>query len=386
MQYLLADVIYTAKQVVFDTIVVVGDDGEILDFLPEDRVDESKVNYMRGALCPGFVNTHCHLELSYLHQKIEEGKGLSQFIKDIEKHKNVTDEFVLHCIAKGDEEMHRNGIVAVGDICNTASTFHTKAKSKIAYHNFIEVYSFLPDRAERAFAKGLELYQQAASPKSIVPHAPYSMSHELMRLVNVHASDHHSILSIHNQESQSENDMFLTKSGDIIERFQQWGFDVDFWKASGKTSIHYSLEQLTAATSLQFVHNTFSTLADIQHAQQVHPQLYWCICANANKYIENKLPMLTDWINQKCQITVGTDSLASNWSLNLIDEWKTIQAAYPDVDIPQLVQWSTLNGAQYLGMDKQLGSIEVGKRPGINLIEGLEDSKITANTRITKII
>ena len=386
MQFLLADVVYTAKQVLHDTVVVVSDDGTILDLLPSNSVDPIKVKPLKGALCPGFVNAHCHLELSYLFQKIDEGKGLSQFISDIEKHKNVTNEFVLDCIQKADEEMFNNGIVAVGDICNTNATFSTKKTSRMAYHNFIEVYSFLPDRAERAFAKGLELFHQAAQPKSIVPHAPYSMSLELMQRVREHALEKASILCVHNQESKSENEMFQTKTGDIIERFRNWGFDIEFWKATGKSSIHYCLDQLPSTNHLQLVHNTFSEVADIKYAQLNHPNLFWCLCANANKYIEGTLPLIPEWVKNKCQITLGTDSLASNWSLNLLDEWRTILSFYPDIAIAELVEWTTWNGAEFLQMSSTLGSIEVGKKPGLNLISGIEYNKLSSSTQIIKII
>lgn len=43
---------------------------------------------------------------------------------------------------------------------------------------------------------------------SITPHAPYSVSNELMSLIKNEAEEQNSILSIHNQETESENELF----------------------------------------------------------------------------------------------------------------------------------------------------------------------------------
>jgi cytosine/adenosine deaminase-related metal-dependent hydrolase len=66
---------------------------------------------------------------------------------------------------------------------------------------------------------------------------------------------------------------------------------------------------------------------------------------------------------------IGTDSYASNWSLSVLDELKTIQQHHPEIPLEEMLGWATLNGARALQMDKHLGSFEKGKKPGVVLIK-----------------
>ena len=86
-------------------------------------------------------------------------------------------------------------------------------------------------------------------------------------------------------------------------------------------------------------------------------------------YIEGKLPEYQNFISNDCKMTVGTDSLTSNWQLSILEELKTIEQHYPDIEVFELLKWATLNGAKALGFDENLGSLEVGKSPGIVLLE-----------------
>ena len=78
-------------------------------------------------------------------------------------------------------------------------------------------------------------------------------------------------------------------------------------------------------------------------------------------------------------MTIGTDSLTSNWQLSILEEIKTIRKYASYVSLDTLLEWATINGAKALGFDHKLGSIEVGKKPGLvgmdkdlnNLVRGL---------------
>jgi imidazolonepropionase-like amidohydrolase len=65
---------------------------------------------------------------------------------------------------------------------------------------------------------------------------------------------------------------------------------------------------------------------------------------------------------------------------------RTIQAKFPTISTRQLIEWGTLNGAKYLGIDDEKGSIEPGKTPGLNLITGLDGLKITPETKVRKLV
>jgi len=93
------------------------------------------------------------------------------------------------------------------------------------------------------------------------------------------------------------------------------------------------------------------------------------MCPNANLYINDQLPAIDLFIKHNCEIVLGTDSLASNHHLSILEEIKTIRERFPNIAADQLLQWATINGAKALQIDKLLGSFEPGKQPGVILCE-----------------
>jgi cytosine/adenosine deaminase-related metal-dependent hydrolase len=120
------------------------------------------------------------------------------------------------------------------------------------------------------------------------------------------------------------------------------------------------------------VHNTVSEQQDIDFVQQYFNHAYWCLCPNANLYIEKQLPDIELFRRNNCRITIGTDSLASNHTLSILDEIKSIHQYFPQIPLTELLKWSTLNGAEFLGQEQKLGSFVKGKRPGVVLIENAD--------------
>ncbi len=371
MRFITADKIFPiSAEPLSNSVLVVKDDGTISDLVALDQVEAGKLERLKGWIVPGFVNTHCHLELSYMKGKIPAGGGLHHFIKEVEQLKKPGDEEVQQAIKDADAEMQKHGIVAVGDICNTSNTFAFKERSRILYHNFIEVYAFDESRAENAFERGLKLQNELKIKvlSSITPHAPYSASKKLLKLFSEHANKNSSILTIHNQETFDEDVFFKEKKGSILDRLNFFGIDTSQWEAPGISSLHYVLPQLPTENNLLLVHNTFSSQEDISFANKYNKHLYWCFCPNANLYIENKLPNVHTFLDENCRITLGTDSYAGNWSLSILDEIKTLKKHFPKIRVEEFFKWATLNGAEFLRLDGIFGTLEKNKRPGLNLI------------------
>jgi len=103
------------------------------------------------------------------------------------------------------------------------------------------------------------------------------------------------------------------------------------------------------------------------------------LCPLSNYFIENKYPDLTNFIPFSDKVTIGTDSLASNNTLSILEEMKALVKIKADLSFEKVLQWATLNGAKALQLDRNIGSIEIGKKPGINLITDFD----FANTNIT---
>lgn len=355
-------------------VVVTDEEGQILEIAsPPNPLSfgEGEVEYYPGIIVPGFVNTHCHLELSHLKGAIPEKSGLDEFIMGIESLRTSGEEEIIKAAEKADAEMYREGIVAVGDISNKNFTFRTKAKSKIHYYTFIELLGFHPSRAEYAFEKGLQLAGELDKENvSLTMHAPYSASVLLLQKIRKHAEENNSVLTMHNQENADENLLFLNKTGKILKRLEALGIDASFFEPTGKTSLRSVLPYLPAKNKIQFVHNVHTSAEEIDEALKYNPNLFWCFCPNANLYIEDRLPDIKMFYDKKLKITLGTDSLASNHQLSMKEEIKTIQKNFPSIPFEEILRWTTLNGAELLGISEQYGSIEKGKQPGLVNIQG----------------
>ncbi len=407
MRKISADYIFPiASEPIKNGVITVDDDGVIVETSPPAPLLEKKergVEYYEGIICPGFVNTHCHLELSHMRAQVSENLGMTGFIKEIiTKRSNFSEAEIEQKITTAEAEMIKNGIVAVGDISNNNSTFKQKAKGNLIYYTFIEAFDLNPDKAEEVFENAISLKKQLIElstlnfelQTSIIPHAPYSVSEKLFELISDEAIKNNSIISIHNQESLGESELFISHSGPMYETFSKMGIDMNRIPKTGLNSLRTTLPKLPASQKILLVHNTYTSEADIKFAENRYksaiknPQsaiLYWCTCPNANLYIENKLPNYTYFINANAPVTIGTDSLASNWSLSILDELKIITKHYPQIPLQTLLTWATKNGADFLGFN-QLGTIEKGKKPGLNLLKNVVGMKLSENTVVQKIV
>ncbi len=393
MRKISADWVYPIQiPPIREGVVLLDEQGTVAAVTTREEHDPNSLEIYQGALVPGFVNTHCHLELSHLKGQVESGTGLLPFLKAVVALREVDQEVIQAAIREGDRYMYEAGIVAVGDIANKLDTLAVKKESAIRYYSFVEMFDFMqPSMTEQVFAQYHAVYEQQSRDNrnrvSCVPHAPYTVSPGLFAKINETNPPEGITVSIHNQETAAENQLFLNKEGDFLEFYRHFGFGSDHLQETGQTSIHYALAHMNPKCRTLFVHNTMTTPADIQAAHRWNPEVYWATCPNANLYIENRLPNYQFFIDEGAKVTIGTDSLTSNWQLSVLEEMKTISTYQSYVPLNELLRWATLNGAEALGYEADLGSLEPGKTPGINLLSlEPEDPRITSDTQVKRIV
>ena len=226
MRKITADWVYPiANAPIQNGVLTINDSGEILAIDVRSNHNMGDLEVYKGILVPGFVNTHCHLELSHMKGVAPTGTGLLPFLKTVVNHRNVSEKKIQEAIQKGDKEMREGGIVAVGDISNKTDTANAKDDSRIRYYTFVEMFDFMQeDWAENTFNDYWKVFEgqsdKNGNRKSPVPHAPYTVSRNLFhKLRTVQSSD--ATISIHNQETKHEDNFFLKKKGDFLE------FDLD---------------------------------------------------------------------------------------------------------------------------------------------------------------
>jgi cytosine/adenosine deaminase-related metal-dependent hydrolase len=389
MRSFIADYVFpVSADPIKNGIVTVDDDGRIISVtdsnsppagLPPERLS--------GIICPGFINTHCHLELSHLKGLLTQHTGLVNFIIEVQKNRASERDIIIDAAIQAEREMIDNGIVAVGDISNSDITAPIKKDGNLYYHTFVETFSFLPARAQDTFDKALALLNEFKPLScSVTPHAPYSVSKELFRLIRKYSDGRDNLLSIHNQECEDENKFYRYKQGAFLDLYATFGIDIGHFKPLARNSIQSVLPLLSDKQDILMVHNTCTNLKDIYFLKRFDKKIHWCFCPNANLYIEGKLPKVELFVGQGYDITLGTDSLASNGKLCILSEMRTLQEHFPSLSTEMLLKWATLNGAKFLNIADETGSLEPGKKPGLNLITGLDGLRITADTKVKKLV
>lgn len=392
MQRINAKYVYTltGSEPIRNGFVEYDEDGTVLrtGVCPEGVAVEDV------AVVPGFVNAHCHLELSHLHGKFRKGTGMAGFIDQINALRDwASDDVKTALVRKWMDKLWKDGVSAVADISNDASSFPVKQTSPVYTRTFLEVFGTEPQDCDAVMASVRELKKTAdeygidAAP---TPHSCYTMSPELLSTSSA-AGLESGFLSYHSQESQEEEDLLISGTGAMAENRKRAGMSTPL--VTGESSLKYFIDRLAAAKPAPYrehvllVHNVTLVQADIDAARSVMENVYWAICPLSNMFIHNALPPVRLMRDNGLDICLGTDSLSSNDDLDMMAELACLHKNFPEVPMAELFTWACLNGARFLGKEDELGSILPGKRPGLVVIRGLdENGNITDASRSERLI
>jgi cytosine/adenosine deaminase-related metal-dependent hydrolase len=377
MKYFSAQYIFTsAGPPLKRAVICAEDDGTIVSVkdtggtLPE----KESVAFFNGIIVPGFVNCHCHLELSWLKNEIRRGEGLSNFLMDVTALRNTPgrDRDLHKAIENADSEMFMRGVVLCADICNSTVTFELKKNSRIKYINLLEVFGIDPSRARKRMDEILMVAEKAKEidiPWWIVPHTVYSVSLPLFRLLKENTASN-KITSLHFMESQDEKILLADHSGPLMDWYEKFLSPLTMLDTP-EDHVSAVFDEVTGSGNLILVHNTHIDINMIRKLRR-RKDLYYCLCPNSNIFMDRIAPPAGLLYDEGCDIVIGTDSLASNSALSILDELKTLQANTPNVPLESLISSATINGARALCEESWAGSIEPGKKPGLVLIDNLD--------------
>lgn len=347
-----------------------------------------------GAIMPGFVNAHCHVELSHLHGKFVKGTGMAGFIDQINALRDwAGQEEKTRLVQKWMDKMWEDGVTAMADISNDDASFPVKASHKMYTRTFLEVFGSEPEMCEGVMADVVALKSVADSygiDAAPTPHSCYTMSPQLLS-ASAGAGLESGFLSYHSQESQEEEDLLISGTGAMYENRKRASMSTP--PVTGESSLKYFIQRLACAADAPYdqhillVHNVCLQQGDIEAAKKVMNNVYWAICPLSNIFIHNALPPVQLMRSNGLDILVGTDSLSSNDGLDMVKEMACIHENFPEVPMGEIVRWATLNGARFLGKESQFGSIKEGMRPGIVMVSDVDaDGYVTAASRSKRII
>ncbi|PWT73755.1 MAG: amidohydrolase [Bacteroidetes bacterium] len=398
-----ADRLFTGRELLGnDHVLITEKDGRIKSIVAIAEAG-SDIEELRGILTPGFINCHCHLELSHMKGMIPTATGLIDFVLKVVTQRDFPQEEIFLAMVSAENELLMNGVVAVGDICNNTDSIAAKKNGRLYYHNFIEVSGWNPAIADIRFEKSKSFYDEYAkvfegklnasshseAGLSMAPHAPYSVSDELWEKIQPY---YNGLTTIHNQESAQENELFENGRGEFLRLYNLMKIENTGFVSTHKSSLQSCLSKLSPAKRVILVHNTFTSQNDLEycinsfHGSDHQHALFFCLCPNANLYIENELPPVELFRKFNCNIVLGTDSLASNHQLSILKEAQTLSKHFPNIPLEEILQWCTSRGAAALGISEQFGSFSAGKKPGINLIESTFVDHLSENARVRKML
>ena len=356
--------------------------------------DMSKEEVLDGALVPGFVNAHCHVELSHLHKKFYKGSGMAGFIDQINALRDWAGrETKAQLVQEWMDKMWADGVSAMADISNDDSSFDVKASHKMYTRTFLEVFGSEPEMCEGVM-NDVTALNALADEKGIdaapTPHSCYTMSPQLLS-ASASAGLDKGYISYHSQESQEEEDLLLTGTGAMYENRVRNGMSTP--PVIGESSLKYFIDRLADAKPAPYaqhillVHNVCLQQSDVDAARKVMNNVYWAVCPLSNIFIHNALPPIPLMRENGLAVVVGTDSLSSNDDLDMIKELFCLHTNFPEVPMGEIFTWASLNGARFLSKEENLGSLSKGKKPGIVLVSNVDaDGYVTSDSTSKRII
>lgn len=394
MKRIVAKYVYTLEEVepIVDGFVELDDTGTVIATGKCPDISAEK-DVFDGAIVPGFVNAHCHVELSHLKGKFTKGSGMAGFIDQINSLRDSVPTEIKKELLKAEmDKMWVAGVSAMADVGNCDDSFAAKVASPMYTRSFLEVFGTEPEDCFGVIAGARELKAKAEAAgldASINPHSCYTMSPQLVTAASAEGLST-GYLSYHSQESSQEEELIMYGRGEMYENRRRGGMSTP--PVTGTSSLEYFIDRLLAVHPAPFnehillVHNVCLTEADAQKALAVMKNVYWAVCPLSNIFIHNALPSIPMMRRLSLNICVGTDSLSSNDDLDMVGELFCLQKNFPEVPVGEIFKWACLNGACFLGKEAQLGSIVGGKRPGIVGISAIDaEGRLSEESRSVRL-
>ncbi len=320
------------------------------------------VDLGNSVILPGLINAHAHLDLSHLRNKVP---FCDNFINWIDKVRNSreADEKKLSCIiADGCKESLNSGVTTVADISCGNLSWPTLTKYPIRKVCYAEVFGLSKDvtQQERFIRDAVaHISTDELMHFGISPHAPYSAGVALYELAARIAKEHSLSLTTHLAETVAENDFTQSGAGpfyDYLQRINKCPADYEVAKNS---PVNYFLSLDLAGESFLLAHVNYLGDDELGRLSQTgHSVVY---CPRSHAFFGHQPHKFSKMTGAKINVCLGTDSLASNTSLSILDEMRFLHRRYPDFPPETIIRAATLNGALALNLADQIGSLQAGK-------------------------
>jgi len=335
-----------------------------------------------AVIVPGLVNAHTHVELSFMNGEPPAGGTFMSWLRDlVAKRADVAPAVAAEAATKAIESMTARGTVAIGDIANGTWVAPLLARFSLYGLAFHELFGFRSADTETILNQAATRLESIDSDPEVrgaagrittvlTPHAAHTTSSPLLKALGGRAVASGEVLSIHVAESDEEIQLLRDGTGafkDFLVERDAWE---PGWKAPGLTPVEY-LDRLGVLTPRTLaVHCVHLDHQDLSRLQARGVTVVTCPRSNQRLGV-GKAP-IPKLMASGIPVALGTDSMASSPDLDVFTEIAHLRQEHPGLAPAAALRIATLNGARALGLARDLGSIEVGKRDLLAVV-GLND-------------
>jgi len=357
--------------------VVLDEQGAVLDVGPEsalrDRHPSLRFEKQVAVLTPGLVNAHTHLELCALRGRVPGGRGFAPWVDTLVTLRAQTKpELDSEAIDLGVSELLSHGVVAVGEVCNQLHSVDVLSGVPMCVSVFHEVFGMRRETAD--VMHGLAQQERAARASfpahmryALAPHTPHTLHPAVLQALVRRAAESGVRTSLHLAEHAAERAFLANGGGPFADWVKSRGSSEIDWEIPALDSVRYTDKLGLLGPALIAVH-----LADARPdelALLAERKVQAVLCPRSNLFIEVKLPPLLDILRAGLKPGLGTDSLASNTSLDPLAEARALRKRFPTVPALTLLAMATSWGADALDYGRVLGRIAPQRYPGVLAFE-----------------
>jgi cytosine/adenosine deaminase-related metal-dependent hydrolase len=340
-----------------------GDPGE-----PEGTV----VDLGAGVLLPGLVNAHTHVELSYLAGAVERGGGFVRWVESVvERRVKADDKEVRAGARRGISQIESSGTVAIGDVSNTLKHLDLLESSTLQAVVFHELLSWDPMKAPLLLGSADKVVELATRQDHMriavrpAAHAPHSVSPRLLAGLVKRGGP----AAIHLAESREESQFLATGDGEWPAFLARRGAGNVSFTAPNLSPVRYLDSVGALKEGLVAAHCVHVDEGD--RALLAERGVYAVVCPRSNENLGVGRADVPALLKAGVKLALGTDSLASVDTLDLLAEAAAVQRAFPELDPAVIVHMATAGGAAALGF-ADLGAIEPGRRAALAFAAGAD--------------
>ena len=330
----------------------------------KERFSGHRIYRLRNAvLLPGLVNLHTHLELPPILDAIRAKSFPDWVLNLIQAKKTLTPDDYAAAVKTNLVALVHTGTTSIAEICTHGESPALLEKTGLRATIFHEIISM---NSVRPFTS---LSSLSPHPSSLIhhgfsPHTPYTVSEAVFRQIKKSAQAKHLRLCMHVAESKEELRLLQRKKSGLEKLYQLAGWDLSL-APKGSSSFEYLNRIRLLSPNLLAVHAVQVTDNDIKLIEKSETSVAHCPRSNKETGV-GRMP-LKKFLNAGITVGLGTDSLASVPSLNMWDEMRYALRIHrrDGVTAKDIFKLATVGGAQALGMDNEIGTLEPGKKADI---------------------